>query len=134
MNSELQTQLASVLAAIQRATSASADFALTQLPDIAQQYVMYGRVSSLWTTTALLAAAAAMLYVARWAYKNPWYEDGLYHADRKQRAEGNWAVIFFTAAPGTVLLLIAVTTIDWMVWVAPKVWLLRELARMVGGK
>ena len=134
MNSELQTQLASVLAAIQRATSASADFALTQLPDIAQQYVMYGRVSSLWTTTALLAAAAAMLYVSRWAYKNPWYEDELYRADRKQRAEGNLAVIFFTAAMGTALLLIAVTTINWMVWVAPKVWLLRELARMVGGK
>ena len=134
MNSELQTQLASVLAAIQRATSASADFALTQLPDIAQQYVMYGRVSSLWTTTALLAAAAAMLYVSRWAYKNPWYEDEIYRADRKQRAEGNLVVIFFTAAMGTALLLIAVTTINWMVWVAPKVWLLRELARMVGGK
>ena len=49
MNSELQTQLASILAAIQRATSASADFALTHLPDIAQQYVMYGRVSWLRT-------------------------------------------------------------------------------------
>ena len=134
MNSELQTQLASVLAAIQRATSASADFALAQLPDIAQQYVMYGRVSSLWITTALLAAAAAMLYVSRWAYKNPWYEDEFYNADRKKRTEGNCAVIFFTAAAGTLLLLIAVTTFNWMVWVAPKVWLLLELARMVGGK
>lgn len=133
MNNELQTQLASILAAIQRATSASADFALTQLPDIAQQYVMYGRVSSLWTTTALLAAAAAMLYVARWAYKNPWYEDKSYHADRKQRTEGNLAVIAIPAAMGTVLLLIAVTTFNWMVWIAPKVWLLRALARMVGG-
>lgn len=133
MNSELQTQLASILAAIQRATSASADFALTQLPDIAQQYVMYGRVSSLWTTTALLAAAAAMLYVARWAYKNPWYEDESYHADRKRRTEGNLAVIAVPAAMGTTLLLIAVTTFNWMVWVAPKVWLLRALARMVGG-
>lgn len=133
MNSELQTQLASVLAAIQRATSASADFALTQLPDIAQQYVMYGRVSSLWITTALLAAAAAMLYVSRWAYKNPWYEDERYRADRKQRTEGNLAVIAIPAATGTALLLIAVTTFNWMVWVAPKVWLLRALARMVGG-
>lgn len=133
MNSELQTQLVSILAAIQRATSASADFALTQLPDIAQQYVMYGRISSLWTTTALLAAAAAMFYVSRWAYKNPWYEDRFYHADRKQRTEGNCAVIAILAAVGTVLLLIAVTTFNWMVWVAPKVWLLRALARMVGG-
>ena len=134
MNSELQTQLVNILAAIQRATSASADFALAQLPDIAQQYVMYGRVSSLWITTALLAAAAAMLYVSRWAYKNPWYEDEFYHADREKRTEGNCAVIAIPAAVGTVLLLIAVTTVNWMVWVAPKVWLLRELARMVGGK
>ena len=133
MNSELQTQLVNILAAIQSATSASTDFALAQLPDIAQQYVMYGRVSSLWTTTAMLAIAAAMLYTSRWAYKNPGDGGGFYHAGRKQRTEGNCAVIFLTAAAGTLLLLIAVTTFNWMVWVAPKVWLLRALARMVGG-
>lgn len=43
MKDALQLKMVEILTAIQSAVGKSADFALEQLPDIAQQYVLYGR-------------------------------------------------------------------------------------------
>lgn len=132
MNNELQSQLANILAAIQSTAAATSDFAMAQLPDIAQQYVMYGRVKSLWLTLTLLIAAIVMFWLSRWAYKNPW-NGSKFSWDREQkRSESNQAVIAISASVGGLLVLVNILQFNWMVWVAPKVWLLHVLAQMVG--
>ena len=44
MKDELQLKLTEILTAIQVGVSKTADFTLEQLPDIAQQYLLYGKV------------------------------------------------------------------------------------------
>jgi len=134
LNNELQTQLASILASIQSAMAASADFAMAQLPDIAQQYVLYGRVRSLWVTAVLLAFSAALLYLSWWAYKNPWNTSTWEFERDRKRSDSNVLLIALPAAVGGLILLVRLLTFQWMLWFAPKVWLLAELARMVGAK
>lgn len=134
MNNELQTQLASILASIQSSMAASTDFAMAQLPDIAQQYVLYGRVQSLWVTAVLLVFSAALLYLSWWAYKNPWNTSTWAFERDKKRSDSNVLLIALPAAVGGFILLVRLLTFPWMLWFAPKVWLLAELARMVGAK
>lgn len=134
LNNELQTQLASILASIQSATAATSDFAMAQLPDIARQYVLYSRVESLWNTVVILAFAGSLFYLSRWAYKNPW-NISVYVFDRdKKRSDSNVFLIVMPASVGGLILLVRLLTFPWMLWFAPKVWLLAELARMVGAK
>lgn len=44
MNGQLQAKMVEILTTIQRGTETAGTFAMEQLPDIAQQYVLYGRV------------------------------------------------------------------------------------------
>lgn len=134
MNNELQTQLASILASIQSAMAASADFAMAQLPDIAQQYVLYGRVRSLWVTAVLLAFSAALLYLSWWAYKNPWNTSTWEFERDRKRSDSNVLLIVLPAALGGGILFACLINFPWLLWFAPKVWLLAELGRMVGAK
>lgn len=46
MKEELNTKLVEILTSIQTAAGKASDFALDQLPDIAQSYVLYGRAVS----------------------------------------------------------------------------------------
>ena len=46
MKEELNGKLVEILTSIQTAAGKASDFALEQLPDIAQSYVMYGRAVS----------------------------------------------------------------------------------------
>ena len=43
MNEQLQAKLVEILSGIQAAVKAAGDFALEQLPDIAYQYIAFGR-------------------------------------------------------------------------------------------
>jgi hypothetical protein len=51
MNNELQNKLAEVLGGIADGVSQAKDFAVDQLPDVAQQYIMFGM---LWETAGLV--------------------------------------------------------------------------------
>jgi hypothetical protein len=49
MNAELQAQITQILSAIMTSVGEVKDFSVSQLPDIAQQYINYGIVmSSVW--------------------------------------------------------------------------------------
>jgi hypothetical protein len=65
MNEQLQVQMASILASIQEATGKASDFAMGQLPDIAQQYLTYGRVSNL---ALLLLSGVRWRLLFLWLY------------------------------------------------------------------
>lgn len=64
MKEELQSKLVEILGSIQTAAGKAGDFAMTQLPDIAQSYVVYGRISSFVLLVLCAMAAAAFSYIA----------------------------------------------------------------------
>lgn len=131
MNEQLQLKLVEILSSIQSATKAAGDFAMEQLPDIAIQYVMYGRVMTTASSGFLLLLAVALYSLAFWAYKNPWNISGLSFEKQLERSDSNLTVICLGAIFGGLFSLISFYSFDWMVWLAPKVWLLKELATLV---
>lgn len=131
MIDQLQAKLVEIITSIQDATKAGADFALTQLPDIAQQYVLYGRVTATtWLAAAVLAFAAALYVALRHGFFPKdragmyWTEDGRLLA----------AVIASIATVAAGFLSMHFAGKAALVWFAPKVWLIKELADLVGGR
>lgn len=117
MEKELQGKLVEILTGIQNATGKAADFALDQLPDIAQSYVAYGRS---WSV-----ASAVLALIGLWAcvhYARKWFKisDGV-------------SIVVPGAFLGIPLLVFFVEQMNqaMLVWFAPKVWLLKELAKLV---
>ena len=128
MKDELQLKMVEILTAIQVGVGKSADFALEQLPDIAQQYVLYGRV---WHTASVLwwlAILASSVWVAlRFGFLS-----------KKVNRWDKWTDGRVAAAmSGTGAALITSYILLWefraamLVWFAPKVWLLKEVAGLV---
>ena len=131
MKEELQLKLVEVVTSIQAAAGKAGEFALTQLPQIAQEYVIYGRVKTAVLTLLLLLLGGILLCAAVWAYKKPW-NSSPYSIDReKLRSESNYVVIGFGTAFGTLFTVIAILSFDYLVWFAPKVWLIKELANLI---
>lgn len=128
MKEELQSKLVEILTSIQTATGKAGEFAMEQLPEIAQSYVAYGRVSSIvgiLIGLALLAVAAAFL---KWVY-------GL-NVKAAKFDEPMGLNIFggigaALVAVGGVTILGGSVQSALLVWFAPKVWLLKELATLV---
>lgn len=129
MNEELQGKLVEILASIQAGAKATGDFAMAQLPDIAQSYVAYGRAIETIHFLASLIVLLLSLWVA--------FKHGYSNASAVDR-NGYWygnrvaATVF-----GTFVGLFAFLIACWnaapmlLVWFAPKVWLLKELASLV---
>ena len=131
MNEQLQSKLVEILAGIQSATKAAGDFALEQLPDIAQQYVMYGRVKTAALTAFMLLAAGVLFATFRWAYANPWNASTYNFEKDAKRSDSNYLVMVVSCVFGSLFALIGVLSFDWMAWVAPKAWLLKEIAGLL---
>jgi hypothetical protein len=131
MKDELQGKLVEILTSIQTAAGKASDFAMDQLPDIAQSYIVYGRVSTVATSAFLLLASAALFAMARWAYKNPWNASPYSFDQDKKRSDSNVLAIVLPALAGSFLMLVAALSFNWLVWFAPKVWLLKELASLI---
>jgi len=131
MKEELQLKLVEVIDAIQTTAGKAGEFALTQLPQIAQEYVIYGRVKTAVLTLLLLLLGGILLCAAVWAYKKPW-NSSPYSTDRGQlRSESNYVVMMLGAVFGTLTTVTAISSFDYLVWFAPKVWLIKELANLV---
>lgn len=128
MNDQLQQKLVEILASIQSAAKATGDFALAQLPDIAQNYVMYGRVKSALLSCLFVGLIVGFAKYGMWAYKNPWFEKW---GNRNERKIGNLFAMFGGFVGGFVCLALLLGNIDLLVWVSPKVWLLKELAGLI---
>lgn len=119
MKDELQSKLVEVLTSIQNASAQAADFTMEQLPDIAQSYVAFGLVSSIiWAVACLVA------FVAFWSLIIKGEEEGCHDG---------FLYVFgglFSLFPLVFGLLNLQSAI--LAWYAPKVWLLKEIASMVG--
>lgn len=128
MKEELQGKLVEILTSIQTAAGKASDFALEQLPDIAQSYVTYGRVSSLAGVLIGTAVLIGVLLFARWLWA--------LNKAAGYRNEPIGLNVFggmtaaFVAVFGAVLLISSLNT-ALLVWFAPKVWLLKEIATLL---
>jgi hypothetical protein len=127
MKDELQGKLVEILTSIQTAAGKASDFAMEQLPDIAQSYVMFGRA---YETVFMLFAVSIVMAV--WAgtwkvYKKASRPEGVFDGMPPPLAFAFGGVI------SIVPFLMVVENIKplLMVWFAPKVWLLKEIASLI---
>lgn len=129
MKEELQTKLVEILASIQTAAGKAGDFALSQLPDIAQSYVAYGRLTA---TVMLLGSVAwfiASIFALIWAKRVCKQPGAIDEFD----AFCGIGVGMVGVVSVVISLICAANTFTSaaLVWMAPKVWLLKELANMI---
>lgn len=116
MNEQLQGKLVEILSAIQSAAGQAGDFAMEQLPDIAAQYVAYGRVVHVVGIVLALGGLFGCFKLFKW----------LIATDQGEFAP----MVLFIATPVAIVLVGNIGP-ALMVWFAPKVWLLKELAALV---
>jgi hypothetical protein len=127
MKEELQSKLVEILTSIQTAAGKASDFAMEQLPDIAQSYIVYGRVAN---TLGVALCAVFVLAGALCLWRA--YKEG-----RKTRGEYSDGLCFGLCMGGIVSVTTgtvagsAVVPSTLLVWFAPKVWLLKEIAGML---
>lgn len=123
MNEQLQAKLIEILSAIQAGAKATGDFAMAQLPDIAQSYVMYGRAY-----LTIMVMLPLMFLIIAW----PNYIRKVYPKFKDTPDAvvlvGMAMVILSTVSLGTFAACISEFL---MVWFAPKVWLIKEIANLI---
>lgn len=128
MNEELQSKLVEVLTGISEGVAQAKDFAVEQLPDVAQQYIMFGMA---WETTAFLALALLLLPSLRLlssGIKLLTAKDSDYSDENKGivfMLLGGLASLFF----GSLAILQLKPML--LVWFAPKLYLLQGIAGLV---
>lgn len=138
MQEELQSKLVEILTSIQAATGKAADFAMDQLPEIAQSYVVYGRASSIVTLAMCLGAVVVAALIAKRArdIQKARLDAGLSWYDNKKGVPSGdyvfmlWMACLLVGVPGFIAFAASVQS-ALLVWFAPKVWLLKELAQLV---
>jgi hypothetical protein len=126
MNDELQNKLAEVLGGIAEGVTQAKDFAVEQLPDVAQQYIMFGMV---WETAAFVMLVAATGFFG-WMFWRGWKtpdEASWRDADRGQM------LIIFGSIPGVFTAVASIVQLKTvlLVWFAPKLYLLQGIAGLV---
>lgn len=128
MNDQLQAKLVEILSSIESATRAAGDFALEQLPEIAQSYVLYGRASTTLSFVMCLCVTITLFYI------------GLIRGVFNTKAVefGNWKESrIFCAVLGSALGIVSLIPLYFrasemlLVWLAPKLWLLKEIVLLI---
>lgn len=126
MKEELQNKLVEILASMQSTVGQAKDFTLSQLPDIAQSYLLFGRV----TESLQIAASLALLCVAAWAG----YKCFVWGKEGSEDADGWEAFVIviggFSGGIGGISFMLNISEF-LLVWLAPKVWLIQEIAKLV---
>lgn len=140
MKDELQLKLVEILTSIQTAAGKASDFALEQLPDIAQSYVAYGRVlytSGLFFTFLMIVAGIVLAYLGIKKQSDVEKQFKEEHGPKARMGYFDKYDGFAHFFPAGVLALIGVTGFGlvlpgaFLVWISPKVWLLKEIASLL---
>lgn len=119
MNEQLQSKLVEILTSIQSAVKQGGDFAMEQLPDIALQYVAYGRATYTLRVLIGLLGIAFLVSITKAARKALNNEDP-------------WPLlVYLFGSLGIALTLVYNTGPALMVWFAPKIWLIKEFAELL---
>ena len=123
MKNELEPKLVEVIGQLQGAVMKASDFAIQQLPDVVQSYILYGRINSLLT----LMFEIAILYGCWRLYKLP-VKESYYGGD-----EAALLKTMFSGTVGIATLILMPFTVQEtvLVWAAPKIWLIKELGKLI---
>lgn len=129
MKEELQRQLAQIIAAIHGQASSTGDFWVERLPSVAQQYIAYGRAQAVID----IVMPVLGLLLAAWLIKQERMHFGAPLDIKSKGALISVLINTVAASLGTysVIMFVNATHAAALVWSAPKVWLLRELANML---
>lgn len=125
---EIQTKLleqaSSILSGISDTVSKAADFANEQLPEVAVSYVAYGRaIETTWVLFGIAVFIAEIIAVIVLVKKG-----------MEKKDEGCYFAACMTAIIATPISLIAIgsnLSSFYMVWLAPKVWLIKEIVHLI---
>jgi hypothetical protein len=120
----------SIMDSMARTVEKASAFAADQVPDIALQYVAYGRASlTAYVVISLMLVALAFYMGVRIGLMNSrGYPENSYSWD--DRRTGAMMVGVPCAALGIGIFLHNLNSFI-MVWVAPKIWLINEIAHLV---
>ena len=123
MKNELEPKLVEVIGQLQGAVMKASDFAIQQLPDVVQSYILYGRINNLF----ILMFEIAILYGCWRLYKLPVKES--YYGG----GEAALLKTMFSGTVGGITLFFALFSIQEtvLVWAAPKIWLIKELGKLI---
>ena len=119
MKDELQTKLVEIITSIQIGIGKAGDFAVEQLPDIVQQYILFGIVSNVSSSLSLLAIAIFFGIAAYKAFKP------------NDTERQNLSMVFVICSLIATLFFVAGLEETILVLFAPKVWLIMEMAQMI---
>jgi len=118
MEKTIETKFIQIIEDLQTGIAKASEVAAVELSDIAQSYVVYGRAKH----TMELIVCLLILIGGAWAAKR----------FAKASENNSWPLYAFVAV---VTGLCALAALDnfLLVWTAPKVWLLQELAKLAKG-
>ena len=132
--SPLQQQLLdradSIMNSIATTVDKASTFAAEQVPDIALQYVAFGRAS----LSAYMAIGVIVFCVAFWmCIRIGIMNSRGYPTDGYTWDERRIGATLFGGGLGAVSVAVLLINLNnfIMVWVAPKIWLINEIARLV---
>ena len=121
MKPELQDKLVEVITSIQTGVAKTTDFAVSQLPDVAQQYILFGRVTETICLIAMLLITGLGIWLILLSLKAI-----------KKDIDYFTAVFFSVIATGTAAFFTCVVFNSVaMVWFAPKIYLIKGLAGLL---
>jgi len=124
MNDQLQTQLANILTSISTGIQATGSFVLEQLPDVAQQALVYGRITNtIGLVVALILLVVTISYI-RWVRRLSYNDYGPRDVP---------IILAMMGALITTIALGAAVPATVLVWFAPKLWLLQHFSQLVKG-
>lgn len=119
----LDDKIVEILTSIQSALSATGDYASKQLPDIANQYIAYNRVS---LTLGYVICIAFIISVVTFIYKNS------KHFDYEDEPTMMFLSVF-CLLPAFVSFMLVLFNFNnlIMVWFAPKLYLVYEIKNLL---
>jgi len=122
MNDQLQAQLSQVLAQIMVSVGEVKDFSVSELPDIAQQYITYGIWKSGITSVILFVAIIASVFVMKSGIK-----------DLKNNEEIGIPKVMFSGFFGVIFGCFFIDNLHSFILVmtAPKVWFILEVKNLI---
>jgi hypothetical protein len=128
MDNELQSKLVEVLTGISEGVGQAKDFAVEQLPDVAQQYIMFSMV---WETGAFIMSLVLSVALAVWVFRSVKIS---LDEEASFKAQDNASII--TIFGGAFMFLACFVTVlkfkaTMLVWLAPKMYLLQGIANLV---
>lgn len=140
MQQELLKRADSIFASISNATATVVEFGKEQVPDIAYQFITYNRayltavIVILITILVVQQVLSIKLFNKQFSYAKTKYGENSYNCE----AAKSDAIFYYVVAtvPTALAALIPIATnlkAFFMVWFAPKIYLLMEITKLVKG-